>query len=56
MAIAFAVFTISELWQFGTKRKQAAINSSKVRSHQYPNSLSVPMHSLLHNAKYCTMI
>ena len=32
MAIAFAVFTVSELWQFGTKRKQAAINGNKVRA------------------------
>ena len=31
VAIAFAVFTVSELWQFGTKRKQSAINSNKVR-------------------------
>ena len=46
MAIAFAVFTVSELWQFGTKRKQSAINSNKVHSHQCFNNLSVPKHPL----------
>ncbi|KAK9835990.1 hypothetical protein WJX81_004040 [Elliptochloris bilobata] len=30
VAIAFAVFAVSELWQFGTKRKQAALNANKV--------------------------
>ena len=55
MAIAFAVFIVSVLWQFGTKRKQSAINSNKVRNHQYPNSVIVPMHALLHNAKTRTM-
>ena len=43
MAIAFAVFTVSELWQFGTKRKQSAINSNKVHIYQYPKSLFVSM-------------
>ncbi len=31
VAVACAVFATSELWQFGTKRKQAALNASKAR-------------------------
>jgi len=29
VAIAFAIFLVSQLWQFGTKRKQAALNDKK---------------------------
>jgi len=31
VAVACAVFATSELWQFGTKRKQAALSASKAR-------------------------
>ena len=41
MAIAFAVFTVSELWQFGTKRKQSAINRNKARNLLFSHSLRV---------------
>ena len=29
MAVAFAIFLVSQLWQFGTKRKQAALDDKK---------------------------
>ena len=29
VAVAFAIFLVSQLWQFGTKRKQAALNDKK---------------------------